>query len=75
MYWKKNNVTCCISTQSDGVLILFDNSFGTLESHRDNNGRKAIAVIEKDDEKLIILNLGGCTYHPPCVLELKRNLC
>ena len=47
MYWNMNYVTNCVSTQSAGVLILFDNLFVCLESHIDNNGRMAIAVLEK----------------------------
>ena len=52
-----NYVTSCVSTQSAGVLIFNDNSFSCLESHIDNNGRMAIVVVEKGNEKLIIVNL------------------
>ena len=52
LYWKMNYVTSCVSTQSAGVLTLFDNSFTCLESHSDNGGRMAIAVIESDIETL-----------------------
>ena len=52
-----NYVTSCVSTQSAGVLIFNDNPFSCLESHIDNNGRMAIVVVEKGNEKLIIVNL------------------
>ena len=47
-----NYVTRCVSTQSSGVLTIFDNSFSCLESHKDNNGGQAIAFLEKDDENV-----------------------
>ena len=57
MYWNMNYVTSCVSTQSAGVQTLYDNSFVCLESHIDNSGRMAIAVLEKGNGKLIIVNL------------------
>ena len=57
MYWNMNFLSSCVSTQSAGVLILYDNSFVCLESHKDNNGRMAIVVLEKGNEKIIITNL------------------
>ena len=57
---KMNYVTSCVSTQSLGVLILFDNSYECLESFKDGAGRMAIAVIENDVEKFIVVNV----YYP-----------
>ena len=57
MDWNMSYVTSCISTQSAGVLTLFDNSFACLESHKDNSGRMAIVVLEKGNDKLIVVNL------------------
>ena len=52
-----NYVSCCFSTQSAGVIILYENSFESLETYKSNDGRLAIVVITKDDEKLIVANL------------------
>ena len=49
-----NYVTSCVSTQSAGVITLFDNSCTCHEGHKDNNGRLVIAVIDNDNEKLNI---------------------
>jgi exonuclease III len=38
-YWNMNYISSCISTQSAGVLTLYDNSYKCLESYKDNGGR------------------------------------
>ena len=56
-YWRMNFYNSCVSTQSAGVLTLYDNSFKCLESYKDNGGRLAIVVIESDIEKFIVVNV------------------
>ena len=58
---KMNYAACGISTQSAGVIILYDNSYKCLESCLDGIGRLIILVIENDLEKFII-----CNVYCPC---------
>ena len=57
-----------MSTQSAGVIILYDNSFECIETYTDNGGRIAIAVVKGEIEKLIVLNV-----YVPCdpVIEIE----
>ena len=59
--WNLGYVTSCVSTQSAGVIILFDNSYECHETYKDHEGRIAIAVIENNIEKLIVVNI-----YAPC---------
>ena len=61
LYWNMNYVSSCISTQSAGVMILFDETYECLETFRDAGGRMAIAVVKNNLEKLIIVNI-----YAPC---------
>jgi exonuclease III len=67
-YWKMIYVTSCVSTQSAGVIILFDNSYECLESCKDESGRMVLAVIENDIEKFIVVNV-----YCPCDSVLAKS--
>ena len=45
LYWKHDFVSSCVSTQSAGVIILFDNSFACIDTFKDSAGGLAMAVI------------------------------
>jgi exonuclease III len=67
-YCKMNYATSCVSTQSAGVLTLFDNSYECLESSKDESGRMVLVVIENDTEKLIVVNV-----YCPCDSTLAKT--
>ena len=52
-----NFVSSGYSTQSAGVVTLYDNSYKCIETFKDNGGRLAIVVIENDIEKFIVVNV------------------
>ena len=41
----------CVSTQSAGVIILYDNLYECIETYTDDGGRIAIAVVKGEIEK------------------------
>ena len=49
-----NYDSSCVSTQSAGVIILYDNLYECIETYTENGGRIAIAVVKGEIEKLIV---------------------
>jgi exonuclease III len=60
MIWKHKFVSNCISTNSAGVIILFNNEYELLEEFSDKVGRTLIIAIKNEDKKIIVAN----TYYP-----------
>ena len=56
-YWKGGFVSCCISTNSAGVMILFGAVYECIEKAVDAGGRFALAVLESDTVKVIVANV------------------
>ena len=58
MYWNMNMNydSSCVSTQSAGVIVLYDNSYECIETYTDNGGKIAIAVVKGEIEKLIVVS-------------------
>jgi exonuclease III len=54
-------VSSCTSTQSAGVMTLFNNSYECHETYKDSQGRFALVVLENEIEKLIVANI-----YAPC---------
>jgi exonuclease III len=58
--WKNKFLSNCVSTNSAGVLILYNNDYELLEEYSDGKGRQLIIAIKKDKEKYIVIN----AYYP-----------
>ncbi len=48
LYWKMNFISSYVSTNRGGVITLYDNSFESIESYTDYEGRVAIVVTENE---------------------------
>ena len=57
LYWKMKYASSCVSTNSGGVMILYDNSWELLEYEVDDEGRFCAVVIENEKMKLLVVNL------------------
>ena len=68
MYWNMNYVSSWVSTQSAGVIILYDNLYECIETYTDNGSRIAIAVVKGGIEKLIVVSVYVSCY-PVIALE------
>ena len=58
--WKNKFSSNGVSTNSAGVITLFNNDFEILEEFSDHEGRQLIIAIKKEDCKYIVVN----TYYP-----------
>jgi exonuclease III len=58
--WKNKFSSNCVSTNSAGVLILYNNDYELLEEYSDERGRQLIIAIKKEEEKYIVIN----AYYP-----------
>ena len=63
-YWKMKYSTSCVSTNSKGVIILYDDSWVIWEQTWDDEGRCTAIVIEKDFVKLLVVNVYCPTGDP-----------
>jgi hypothetical protein len=56
LIWKHNYLSNCMRTNSAGVIILFNKQYNLVNKIVDNDGRQIIAVVESDDNKIILVN-------------------
>lgn len=63
-YWKMKYSTSCVSTNSKGVIILYDDTWVIWEQTWDDEGRCTAIVIEKDFVKLLVVNVYCPTGDP-----------
>ena len=73
MAWKNKFAMNCVSTNSAGLLTLYNDQFKLIEEYSDNKGRVLLLAIKKDDEKFIVVN----AYYPndhKISLEFSNNL-
>jgi exonuclease III len=58
--WKNKFSSNCVSTNSAGVIILYNNEYELKEEYADQEGRQLIISIKKEDKKFIVVN----AYYP-----------
>jgi exonuclease III len=54
--WKYKYISNCISTNSAGVITLYNNDYETIETYSDKEGRHTIVVLENEQSKFIVSN-------------------
>ena len=54
--WKNKLISNCIRTNSAGVIILFNNKYEIKVSHEDDEGRYIVAVVEHEEQTIILSN-------------------
>ena len=60
LLWKNKFQSNCSSTNSAGLLILYNNEYELVEEYSDKVGRQLIVAIKSDEKKFII----GNAYYP-----------
>jgi exonuclease III len=60
LIWKSKFSSNCVSTNSAGVIILYNNEYELKEEYVDQEGRQLIIAIKKEDKKFIVVN----AYYP-----------
>jgi exonuclease III len=60
MIWKHKFVSNCVSTNSAGVMILYNNEFKLIDEYADKEGRILIVALKSENKKSIVVN----TYYP-----------
>ena len=72
MIWKHNFVSNCKSTNSAGVIILYNKNYEITDKYCDEEGRNIIIAIENDDTKLIISNAYFPNDHKIAILFAEK---
>ena len=57
MIWKHKYIMNGFTTNSAGVITLFNSKYDIKHVEKDKEGRRIIAVLEEDESKFIIANL------------------
>ncbi len=60
LLWKNKFSSNCVSTNSAGVITLFNNDYEVVDEYSDNDGRALIVAIKIEQNKYIVVN----TYYP-----------
>ncbi len=60
LLWKNKFSSNCVSTNSAGVIILYNNDYEVVEEYLDKDGRALIVAIKSEQKKYIVVN----TYYP-----------
>ena len=60
LIWKNKFSSNCVSTNSAGVIILYNNEYELKEEYADQEGRQLIIAIKKEEKKFIVAN----AYYP-----------
>ena len=71
--WKYGFVSNCISSNSAGVLTLYNNNYNVLEQHEDGEGRQMVTVVGQEESKYILTNAYFPNDHKASI-EFTENL-
>ncbi len=71
--WKYGFVSNCKSSNSAGVLTLYNNNYNVLEQHEDGEGRQMVTVVGQEESKYILTNAYFPNDHKASI-EFTENL-